>query len=65
MSAVNLSPAKLAKIIAIIELLEKIPLFEPAITDMKGEISNIKDAAQETAQNASDTAVAAATGGGD
>jgi hypothetical protein len=32
---------------------------------MKGEISNIKDAAQETAQNVSDTAAAAVTGGGD
>ena len=65
MSAINLSPAKLAKIIAIIKLLEKIPGFQKPITDMKGEISNIKDTAQEAAQSASESVSSAVTGGGD
>ena len=42
MSALNLSPAKLAKIIKIIQLFEKIPIFAGPITDVKADIAAAK-----------------------
>jgi hypothetical protein len=54
LSALNVSPAKMAKLIRIIALLEKIPIFKGPITDVKADAAALKDSASS-----------AVTGGGE
>ena len=65
MSALNVSPAKLAKIIAVIKLLEKIPIFKGPITDVKADIAGLKDGVTSSVDSATDSITSSITGGGD
>ncbi len=48
MTSINVSPAKIAKIVAVIKLLEKIPIFKGPITDVKADIAATKDQVTST-----------------
>ena len=65
MSSLNVSPAKLAKIIAVIKLLEKIPIFKGPIADVKGDIAGLKEGVTSTVDSATDSITSSITGGGD
>ena len=65
MSSLNVSPAKLAKIIAVIKLLEKIPIFKGPIADVKGDIAGLKDGVTSSVDSATESITSSITGGGD
>lgn len=48
LTSINVSPAKLAKIVAVIKLLEKIPIFKGPVTDVKADIAATKDQVTST-----------------
>ena len=65
LSALNVSPAKLAKLIQIIKILEKIPVFKGPITDVKADLAAARDSVTSGIQKAGDSVSSAVTGGGD
>jgi len=65
LSALNVSPAKLARLIQIIKILEKIPVFKGPITDVKADLAAAQDTVTSSVQQAGDSVSSAITGGGE
>ena len=65
LSALNVSPAKLARLIQIIKILEKIPVFKGPITDVKADLAAARDTVTSSVQQAGDSVSSAITGGGE
>ena len=65
LSALNVSPAKLAKLIQIIKILEKIPVFKGPITDVKADLAAAQDSVTSSVQQAGDSVSSAVTSGGE
>ena len=65
LSALNVSPAKLAKLIQIIKILEKIPVFKKPITDVKADLAAAQDTVTSSVQAAGDSVSSTIAGGGD